>query len=106
MISLMAYSVVFSCLFLVSLHCSVEMCAGSLGSGCLLFSKHFYVRSKISLFFVPQTVILEARCLHFSILGNYFGILGAPWAFLGAAGKTRGIQGRIFVDFGMILPRD
>ena len=52
---------------------------------------------------VPKFVIWEAWCLHFGTLGGYFSSFGAPWATLGAAGRTRGIQGCILIDFGMIL---
>ena len=32
----------------------------------------------------------------FGTLGGYFGIFGAPWATLGAAGRTRGDPGSDF----------
>ena len=75
---------------------------------CNMFSKRFDVRNRyLWLFLVPRTVIREAWCLHFGILGSYFGILGAPWATSGAAGRTRWDPGshvyRFWHDFGTPL---
>ena len=54
---------------------------------------------KIVVFLVPQTVIWEAWCLNLCTLGSYFAILGAPWATLGAAGRTCGDPGSHFCRF-------
>lgn len=63
------------------------MCAGSLASGCE-FSKHLFVpkQKMVVIFVVPQTVILEAWCVHFGALGTIL----APWASLGTSGRTCG----------------
>ena len=34
--------------------------------------------------------IWEAWCLHFGTLGDQFGVSGAAWRIIGAAGWTRG----------------
>ena len=55
-----------------------------------------------------MVVIFGAQNCHFGGLvppfwpWGLFWRLGAPWATLGAAGRTMGIQGRIFIDFGMV----
>ena len=92
----------FCCLVFVLRKYPAEMWAGSLASACL-FSDSFVRHTTFYSFLVSQTAIWEAWCLYFGTLGRYFGILGASWATLRAAGRTRGIQGRIFIDFGMIL---
>ena len=51
---------------------------------------------------MPRTVIWDAWCLHVGTLGGYCGILGPPWATLEQQEGHMGIQGRIFVDLGMI----
>ena len=47
--------------------------------------------------------ILGVQKLAFGSLGGHCGSLGTPWGTIGAAGRTRGFQNRIFSHFEMNL---
>ena len=67
------------------------MCAGSLALGVCSQSNFISEKEDGNHFLVPETMIGEAWCLHFD---------RRPWEQ--QEGHV-GIQGRIVIDFGMIL---
>ena len=84
----------------------IAACVGLLVSGCS-FSGHFSTsrwscRRGWNRFLYPRLSFDMSGASTFSVLGDHFGTLRAPWGTMGAARRSHWVQNRISFDFETI----
>ena len=102
--SLGCWLVVFSLFGFVFLNVSTY--AGSLASGCSFsgnFFKQQWFPKRTWSFLVREAVMWQAWCVHFGVVGEYFGSLGHPGGPREQQKGHLGFWSRIFDDFKSFL---